>query len=71
MLELANKVAKAFADLTVGSVIVLVHVAMADRERAHALHHGSARAAGSSTGLRVARSSTQHPTTVGIHASTM
>jgi hypothetical protein len=33
MRALAGRVAKAVSDLTVGTVIVLVHVALAERER--------------------------------------
>jgi hypothetical protein len=33
MRELADRVAKAVSDVTVGTVIVLVHVALAERER--------------------------------------
>ena len=32
MLRIADRVIKTFADVTVGSVIVLVHMAIADRE---------------------------------------
>ncbi len=34
MRDLADRVAKAVSDVTVGTVIVLVHVALAERERA-------------------------------------
>lgn len=34
VLRLADRVMKTLADVTVGSVIVLAHVAIADRERA-------------------------------------
>ena len=33
MRDLADRVAKAVSDVTVGTVIVLVHVALAERER--------------------------------------
>jgi len=33
MLQLAERMAKAVSDATVGTVIVLVHVALAERER--------------------------------------
>jgi hypothetical protein len=51
MWNLADRVVKAVSDVTVGTVIVLVHVALADRtRRAHAhghepqRSHGTARA---------------------------
>jgi len=37
MFTFASRVAKTLSDMTVGTVIVLVHVALADREHARAL----------------------------------
>jgi hypothetical protein len=40
MRGLADRVAKAVSDVTVGTVIVLVHVALAERERARQTRRG-------------------------------
>lgn len=41
MLSLANRVAKTLSDVTLGTVIVLVHVALADRQNPRRVKRGT------------------------------